>query len=471
MFKKPQLPEVERVKLKPIFSIRPAYYILSIFFILLLLIFFILCLFPSFVSDKTYIKFDTPLSSCGIYEDNKYLGNANNGFFSTTSGEHTYIFKYNGIVIGEEKTNISRHYFFTLFKHYNTTITPALTYTEEAKQSAIDSFLSDLSIYSAILEYTQASPYPSIFTDFANDALVMDIQDLDSLFLYGALHITTEEMYDDYIEGKRILSSVLKENSESAKIDNLLSSIFSSSAEISLIKDDKTTPIDTPRKNGRWYTYNSGTITIGETTTLSYPECNAAPQTINYSSFSIMDNLITEYEYSLFVKENPYWAKENIETLIKDGMVDSSYLANINLSSMSMRPIRYISYYAASAYASWLSEKDGENYSLPSEVEWTVAALSAKDKKYVTSLVFIEKDTTTPTSLMGGLWDMTETEYIPLMRLCDYDKIKEFEIKYDSSDIILKGGSFISSSVSISDVAVSTKYNCSEFNGFRLVKR
>lgn len=471
MFKKPQLPEVERVKLKPIFSIRPAYYILSIFIIILLLIFFILCLFPSFVSDKTYIKFDTPLSSCGVYEDDKYLGNANNGFFSTTSGEHTYTFKYNGIIIGEEKTSIDKHYFFTLFKHYNTTITPTLTYPEEAKKSAIDSFISDLSIYSAILEYTPSSPYPPIFTNFANDALVMDIKDLDSLFLYGALHITTEEMYNDYKEGKKILFSILKDNEESIKIDNTLSSIFSDKTSASLIKDDKTTTIDTPTKSGRWYTYNGGTITIGETTSLSYPECNIAPQTINYSSFSIMDNLITEYEYSLFVKENPYWAKENIETLIKDGMVDSSYLANINLSSMSMRPIRYISYYAAVSYASWLSEKDNENYSLPSEVEWTVASLSAKDKKYVTSLVFIEKDSTTPTSLMGGLWDMTETEYIPLRRLCDYDRVRELEEKYDSQDIILKGGSFVSSSVSISDVAVATKYNCSEFNGFRLVKR
>lgn len=471
MFKKPQLPEVERVKLKPIFSVRPAYYILSIFFILLLLIFFFLCLFPSFVSDKTYIKFETPLSSVGIYEDGKYLGNANNGFFSTTSGEHTYLFKYNGITIGEEKMSIDKHYFFTLFKHYNTTITPTFTYTEEVKKSAAQSFVSDLSIYSAILEYTQSSPYPPIFYNFANDALVMDIDDLDSLFLYGALHITTEEMYKDYISGKKILSSILKENEESKKIDTLLSSIFSNTTPSSIIKDDKTTLISSPTKNGKWYTYESGTLTLGETTTLSYPECNIAPQTINYSSFSIMDNFITEYEYSLFVKENPYWSKENIDTLIKDGMVDSSYLANINLSSMSMRPIRYISYYAASAYASWLSEKENENYSLPSEVEWTVAALSAIDKKYVTSLVFIEKDSTTPTSLMGGLWDMTETEYIPLMRLCDYDRVRELEENYDSSDIIIKGGSFISSSVSISDVAVSTKYNCSEFNGFRLVKR
>lgn len=471
MFKKPQLPEVERVKLKPIFSIRPAYYILSIFLIILLLIFFLLCIFPSFISDKTYIKFDTPLSSCGIYEDGKYLGNANNGFFSTTSGEHTYVFKYNGITIGEEKSSIEKHHFFTLFKHYNTTITPTLTYTEEAKKSAVDSFISDVTLYSSILEYTPSSPYPPIFANFANDALVMDIEDLDSLFLFGALHITTEEMYNDYIEGKRILSSILKEDDESKKLNTTLSSIFSNTTPASLIMDDKTTTIETPKKNGKWYTYNSGTITIGETTALSYPECNTAPQTINYSSFSIMDNFVTEYEYALFVKENPYWAKENLDTLIQDGMVDSSYLANINLSSMSMRPIRYISYYAAKAYAQWLSEKDNESYSLPSEVEWTVASLSAKEKKYVTSLVFIEKDSTTPTSLMGGLWDMTETEYIPLMRLYDYDRVKELVKKYDSQDIIIKGGSFVSSSVSISDVAVATKYNCSEFNGFRLVKR
>ena len=74
MFKKPVLPEVERVKLKPYKGIRPAYYILFTYFIIALVLFFILCLLPGLVSNKAYVSFSSDLPLYGVYEFKRGFG-------------------------------------------------------------------------------------------------------------------------------------------------------------------------------------------------------------------------------------------------------------------------------------------------------------------------------------------------------------------------------------------------------------
>ena len=103
MFKKPVLPEVERVKLKPYKGIRPAYYILFTYFIIALVLFFILCLLPGLVSNKAYVSFSSDLPIYGVYEDGIYLGNGHDSVFETTSGNHSYTFTLEGIEIGKEE--------------------------------------------------------------------------------------------------------------------------------------------------------------------------------------------------------------------------------------------------------------------------------------------------------------------------------------------------------------------------------
>ncbi len=471
MFKKTKLPEVDPVVLKPWHGIRPAYYILALFFLFLLLIFFLLCLLPGLVSKRAYVKFDTSLPILGVYEDGRYLGNGYESKIETTAGEHTYTFTYEGITIGEQKETVKRHYFFTVFSHKSTVIKPVLTYSDEVKKRAVEVCAEDIAAFSGITDFSSSAVYPGVMLKFARTAAEMKISDVRDIWLYSMLHITSKTMYDDYTAALSVLDNagITYETDETSKVHSFLLSLYGDGKSSEIIKNDETTEI-TLSSDGSFYRYEGGTVTLGRTTTGEYPSSDYIAQTLTYSTFSIAGNLITENEYAQFVEANPKWSRDNIDELVSEGLADSNYLKNITLSSRSSRPVRYISWYAAEAYAEWRSVKDGTEYSLPSFEEWTVAALSAVDKDYVTSLVYKENNSSTPTSLMGQLWDMTESVYIPLMRLVDSETVSRLETLFPFDDIIVAGGSYVNENVSIEDMGTAHKYSCSEFNGFRLVK-
>lgn len=471
MFKKPQLPEVEKVELKPWHGIRPAYYILALHFLFLLIIFFLICLLPGLVSNVEYISFSSSLPVFGVYEDGRYLGNGYGTVLETTGGTHTYTFTYEGIEIGKEEVNVPKHSFFTFFHNYVYKVTPSFSYTEEVKSKAVEEFASTVAIYSPITDYSADVKYPSMFTKFSQSAAEMGITDVADVWLYGALHITSSTMYDDYINGRKILdgNGISYMSASLQSVEGFLSTLYGEGIVNEVIKTDKTTEIEV-EKDGAFYKYKEGQITLGKTAETSYPESNSLPQTVTYDTFWMSGNLVTENEYASFVDENPMWSRDNVDELVSLGLADSNYLKGITLSSRSSRPIRYISWYAAEAYIEWKSGKDGVEYSLPTLTEWTVAALSAEDKKYVTSLVYVENNSSTPTSLMGQLWDMTETVYMPLMRLVDKDTLIRLSALYPFDDIIVMGGSYVSENITINDIGITNKAKTSEFNGFRLVK-
>ncbi len=471
MFKKTKLPEVDPVVLKPWHGLRPAYYILALFFLFLLVFFFLLCLLPGLVSDRAYVKFDTSLPILGVYEDGRYLGNGYSSKIETTAGEHTYTFTYEGIEIGRQTESVKRHYFFTLFSHKSTVIKPVLTYTDEVRNRAVEVCAGDIASFSAITDFSASAVYPSVMEKFAQTAEEMKISDVKDIWLYSILHITSKTMYDDYVKAKTVLdkAGITYETEESRKVESFLVSIYSDGNTGEITKRDETTEIKVT-KDGSFFRYDGGMVTLGKTTTSGYPSSDYIPQTLTYSSFSIASNLITENEYAQFVEANPEWSRDNLDELVSSGLVDSNYLRNITLSSRSSRPVRSISWYAAEAYAEWRSKKDGVEYSLPTYAEWTVAALSAQDKDYVTSIVFVENNSSTPTGLMGQLWDMTESVYIPLMRLVDSETLSSLETLFPYDDIIVAGGSYVNENISLEDTGTVHKYSCSEFNGFRLVK-
>ncbi len=471
MFKKTKLPEVDPVVLKPWHGIRPAYYILAFYFLVILVLFFLICLLPGLVSDRTYVEFDTSLPILGVYEDGRYLGNGYETKLETTAGEHTYSFTYEGIEIGRQTETVKRHYFFTLFSHKSTVITPVLTYNDEVREKAVEVCASDIASFSPITDFSGSAVYPSVMRKFAETAAAMGITDVRDIWLYSLLHVTSETMFNDYVGAKAVLeeSGITYRTDESDRIEDFLVSLYGDGTCSTYTKTDSTSDINV-KKNGSFYTYSEGTVTLGKTTSSSYPESDYIPVTVSYPQFSISGSLITENEYAQFVDANPKWSRDNLEELVNEGLADSNYLKNITLSSRSSRAIRYISWYAAEAYCQWRSGKDGVEYALPTLTEWTVAALSASDKPYVTSIIFVENDSSSPTGLMGQLWDMTGTVYMPLMRLVADETVSRLEELFPYDDIIVMGGSYVNENISSDDIGTSAKASCSPFNGFRLVK-
>ena len=123
--------------------------------------------------------------------------------------------------------------------------------------------------------------------------------------------------------------------------------------------------------------YDGGLITLGRSGNIAYPETNTYPVEVFVEPFALAHHPVTEYEYALFLDDNPEWNIENRDKLIEKGLVDEFYLEGVftSTSFISNKPVRNISWYAAKAYTEWASEITGEEFYLPSEAEWTFAEI------------------------------------------------------------------------------------------------
>ena len=474
MSRKKQLPEVEPVKLKPFHGIRPGIYILIIWALIILLLAFVLFVLPGLVSNTSYVTFNEPVVGSGVYEDGIYLGSATDGVYKTTGGNHKYTFTYEGEEYGEVESKVKRKVFFTLFSHKPQLIVPERSYNDEVKEKVVSAFIRDVTSYSAVISAPDTFHYPPIFSAFASNSVEMSIKDVRDAWLLALSHISSSSLYEDYEVGKEILlkSGILFETEESKELEYYIEALFN--GEKVILEKSMENNILLPTKDGDFFHYEPTIVEMGYSTTLTVESAKEAPVKVEVYDFSIARNLVTEHDWALFVEENPKWSKDNLETLVEEGLVDSNYLKGITLSPYinSIRPIRNISYYAASAYVEWKSGKDGVIYHIPTEKEWYTASFSTKDKEYVTSLVYVENNPTTPTAMLGLLWEFTSTPFIPLSRITDYDKINNLGNMYGYDDVIVKGGSYVSdpSSISIDTVGITSKSTCSEFCGLRLAK-
>ena len=474
MSRKKQLPEVEPVKLKPFHGIRPGVYIIIIWALIILLLAFVLFVLPGLVSNTSYVTFNEPVVGSGVYEDGIYLGSATDGVYKTTGGNHKYTFTYEGEEYGEVESKVKRKVFFTLFSHKPQLIVPERSYNDEVKEKVVSAFIRDVTSYSAVISAPDTFHYPPIFSAFASNSVEMSIKDVRDAWLLALSHISSSSLYEDYEVGKEILlkSGILFETEESKELEYYIEALFN--GEKVILEKSMENNILLPTKDGDFFHYEPTIVEMGYSTTLTVESAKEVPVKVEVYEFSIARNLVTEHDWALFVEENPKWSKDNLETLVEEGLVDSNYLKGITLSPYinSIRPIRNISYYAASAYVEWKSGKDGVIYHIPTEKEWYTASFSTKDKEYVTSLVYVENNPTTPTAMLGLLWEFTSTPFIPLSRITDYDKINNLGNMYGYDDVIVKGGSYVSdpSSISIDTVGITSKSTCSEFCGLRLAK-
>ncbi|MFA7109680.1 MAG: SUMF1/EgtB/PvdO family nonheme iron enzyme, partial [Sphaerochaetaceae bacterium] len=219
---------------------------------------------------------------------------------------------------------------------------------------------------------------------------------------------------------------------------------------------------------------NEGDYLLGINDSLTYPEVVTSCRNVNVKEFNISSNEISEYQWALFMKANPKWKKSNIDLLISEGLVDEYYLSGISPSLLipSNKPIVNISFLAAKDYCEWLSKESKNTYFIPTENQWEVAGLQENSNTFQKYLISTQSENTLQ-SYLGGVWEFTTTPFIPLARVMEMNNININSLFDDyqiNSNIIIKGGSYISdpSNINKSTVGTMAQNECSAYTGFRV---
>ena len=91
--------------------------------------------------------------------------------------------------------------------------------------------------------------------------------------------------------------------------------------------------------------------------------------TIYVDAFYMDEREVTNAQYKAFLMENPFWEKESVDPFFTyKAYYLSDWKGNDYPIGKGNHPVRYVSWYAAMAYAKWAGKR------LPTEAEWERAA-------------------------------------------------------------------------------------------------
>lgn len=181
----------------------------------------------------------------------------------------------------------------------------------------------------------------------------------------------------------------------------------------------------------------------------------ARPHVAEVERFFMMETEVTRRLYQRFVRERPRWGPGAREDLVAAGLATSDYLRDwdgASAAGASTRPVRFVSYHAARAFCSWLTEQlppalSGFEARLPTEAEWEWAATLNASDGY--PAVFADAAISTPLpvgssepgrlgiyDLLGNVWEWTGDWYHPGAYLVEDDPA------FPGTQRVVRGGSW-----------------------------
>ena len=473
MKKKKELPQVEPVKIKPLFGMKPGLWLTIAYALAILLILFLVGVLPDLINGSKRVTFTSAAYNAAVYIDDEYAGGT--PFTKRVeSGTHNVVYKVNDCEIDSFTLKVGHPFFFNWLFPRTQQVESSATLTQEAFTALSKELLEDANLYSAILEYDDVHRYSPIFTTYAKCIKGSSYESQTQAFETALLFISTQEMYDDAKEALEILG--LNITLDASKLFEESSSTIGIAHDENQTVTAKATTLDAGVFTISGFNIPETTFSNGNEVECTYPQVKEAGQEVTVQSFNVSGLCITENQWAYFVNENPDWSLSNKDNLIEQGLVDDYYLDGVTLSMTvaSNKPVKNISWYAAEAFCSWLSEKTGKNVSLPTENQWIAATLSDTEGGFQKSLMPSVNENC-PSALLGGLWEFTSTPYIPLSRLVSASQSNQAVSVLESLDVqasmIVKGGSYVNVASEVNAYTVGTAYRslCSDFTGFRVV--
>lgn len=463
------LPEVEPVKIKPLFGLKPGLWLTIAYASALVVAIFLICFLPDIIHGSKRVTFTSDAGTVAVYVDGTYEGGTP---FTRkiASGSHNVSYKVNGEEIDSFTVKVGHPVFLNWLFPRKQSVHSSAPLTEKAFETLTKEFLEDVSLYSAVLEYDAVHRYPDLYTSYVNSIITSPYKTRVDALEAALLFVSTDEMFNDARNALGILGlnavipyETLDENTKVGE-----------ESERPVVGAKKTS-LDAGTFAIEGFTISEADFSNGKSVKNTYPDVLEAGLMTHTDSFNIGSYCITEYQYAQFVQANPYWSASNKEELKAKGLVDDYYLDGVTISASvtGLRPVRNISYHAAQAFCKWLSDITGKNVYLPSEDQWIAASLSDPEEGYQRSLAPSEAEVA-PAAMLGGVWEMTDTDLIPLARIIrgkTVENAREVLRAYDTQcDIVVKGGSYVNALGSIDRYSVGTAYRslCSDFMGFRI---
>lgn len=474
-----ELPNVDEVQLPHFLGLRPGVYILTLLILAIGIAVFVLCFLPGILKGGRYVTFTSPLTQTGVSIDGTYLGGTPYQFF-VQSGEHEVTFTKGGVEVQKTTLKVDHPLFLTWLVHRTAKLEADITGLSKESKLAIHRFnLQEVIAYSSITTFDVVHPYPPVFTNFAQDALAMDLDEktLGDSFALATNFITSQAMFEDALQAKEMLAITTPLIEKTLQVANDLFK-DATTAGVGLQGQALTTKgRQTKLQAGDFIqsglSYPSLTFVMGSTTPSIFPETNKAGVTVTTEPFSLATTPVSQYQWALFIEENPQWDKTQVANLQSAELTDSFYLSGILPSVVfaTGKPVTNISYKAAQAFCSWLTAKTGKTVFIPSQEMWTVGTKDASGKSYTRTLTITDEDLTSPSAMLGGVWEFTQTPYIPLQRLTDYQQVARLYAQCAlTSDVIVKGGSYLNPPASITEHTVGAvdPTACGDLIGFRI---
>lgn len=466
MFKKKELPKVEPVTIKPLFGMKPGLWLTIAYALAIVLLIFLVGILPDLIGSSRRVSFTSAAYNSAVYIDGTYAGGT--PFVrKVPSGKHSISFQVNGHEIDSMEITVKKGVFFNWLFPRKQTVESTKALTKEAFDSVCAELLQDACDYSAILDYDYKRPYANIFTNYAKTVLASSYKDNTEAFEAALFFVTTEEMASDADNAIALLGLDIENpyralDGKSIGIDNSENPVL----------EAKKTSLKTDFFTLEGFEIPKATFSNGRATTASYPEVKEAGKQVTTEAFNIASYCVTEYQYAQFVLQNPQWSVENKSKLVEEGLVDEYYLDGVTLSTkvVSLKPVRNISYYAAQAFCTWLGQVSGRSVYLPTENQWIAASLTDTEGGFQKSLTPSEA-TSFPEAMLGGVWEMTGTAYVPLSRLDGSSEVYKVLEKYSTkADTVVKGGSYVNDKNSIDAYSTGIAYKslCSDYMGFRI---
>jgi len=411
MRKKEELPKVEPVQLKSLFGMKPGLWLTILYALILVLFIFFAGILPDLVHGFERVSFTSASYNAAVYVDSQYAGGTP-FTVKIPSGEHTVVYKINGVEIDRMEVSVGKPVFFNWLFPRTMKVSSSATLNQLAYSELTREFFSDLASYSAITSYDSVNICPPLYTDYVKTVLPSGFFDKE-LFFLSMMFATSEEMVSDAKEALA-LAGLSYDFSKLVRLSE--SSVSSGSSASKAVLDAGSIKVD-----GWKITLSDGSV-------------------FNIAETEVSEALWAEYK-------------------------------GTSSAVSSVRPIRNISYNDAVDFCAWLSKLSGKNVRLPSEEEWVAAAKFSNDG-YQSLLVSLS-DAEGPHAMFGGVWEMTDTYFVPLSSgSSDYRTLQSL-LKGLGCDceIVVKGGSHINSASVINALTRGAwPVNLgSEYTGFRIV--